>query len=169
MQTAKFWIDRLRLERHPEGGWFRETYRSEGQYDFSEAAAFSSARSYATSIYYLLEQGDRSRLHRIHSDEQWYFHAGSPLNVHCFPQAGEPTSFTLGLDADAGQTPHSWVPAEQWFGAYLSEETDAPEDAYALVSCVVAPGFDFRDFTFADREALTAKFPDHARIIETLS
>ncbi|ACF11905.1 protein of unknown function DUF985 [Chlorobaculum parvum NCIB 8327] len=167
MRTAEFWIDRLRLERHPEGGWYRETYRSEGEYDFSGAATFGSARSYATSIYYLLEQGDHSRLHRIHSDEQWYFHAGSPLDVHCFPETGKPSRFTLGDNPDAGEVLHSWVPAGDYFGASLAESDDP--DAYALVSCVVAPGFDFRDFSFADREALTAKFPDHARIIEKLS
>lgn len=168
MRTAEFWIDRLRLERHPEGGWYRETYRSSEQYDFSGAATFGSARSYATSIYYLLERGDHSRLHRIHSDEQWYFHAGSPLDVHCFPETGDPSLFTLGDDPDAGQVLHSWVSAGHWFGASLSEQSDAP-GTYALVSCVVAPGFDFRDFTFADPPALTAQFPAHARIIEKLS
>jgi predicted cupin superfamily sugar epimerase len=168
VRKAEFWIERLRLERHPEGGWYRETYRSESEYDFSGAANFGSARSYATSIYYLLQRGDRSRLHRIHSDEQWYFHAGSPLDVHGFPETGEPASFTLGFDPDAGQTLHSWVPAGYYFGACLSEKSDNP-DAYALVSCVVAPGFDFRDFTFADPAALVARFPDHTKIIEKLS
>ncbi|MBN1928900.1 MAG: cupin domain-containing protein [Chlorobiaceae bacterium] len=167
MRTAEFWIDRLRLERHPEGGWYRETYRSEGEYDFSGAATFGSARSYATSIYYLLQRGDRSRLHRIHSDEQWYFHAGWPLDVHCFPETGEPSLFTLGDDPDAGQTLHSWVPTGSYFGACLSEECDNPH-AFALVSCVVAPGFDFRDFTFADRKKLIAQFPGHATIIGKL-
>ncbi|HHE33058.1 MAG TPA: cupin domain-containing protein [Chlorobaculum parvum] len=167
MRTAEFWIDRLRLERHPEGGWYRETYRGEGQYDFSGAGPFGSARSYATSIYYLLEHGDRSRLHRIHSDEQWYFHTGSPLEVHSFPEAGEPSSFTLGYDPDAGQVLHSWVPAESWFGASLTKSDDP--GTYVLVSCVVAPGFDFHDFTFADREKLLALFPAHAPIIDKLS
>lgn len=167
MRTAEFWIERLGLERHPEGGWYRETYRSEGSYGFDGNSSFGSPRSYATSIFYLLERGDRSRLHRIHSDEQWYFHAGSPLYVHGFPETGNPSSFTLGLDPDAGQTLHSWVPAGYWFGARLAES--GSPDAWALVSCVVAPGFDFRDFTFADPAALTAQFPAHARIIEKLS
>lgn len=168
MRTAEFWIEQLRLERHPEGGWYRETYRSEGSYGFDASTPFGSARSYATSIYYLLQRGDRSRLHRIHSDEQWYFHAGSPLEVHCFPETGEPSSFTLGDDPDDGETLHSWVPAGCWFGACLDDRAAAP-DAYALVSCVVAPGFDFRDFTFADQATLIARFPAHARIIEKLS
>jgi predicted cupin superfamily sugar epimerase len=167
MHTAEFWISNLGLERHPEGGWYRETYRSSGSFGFGENSSFGSARSFATSIYYLLESGDRSRLHRILSDEQWFFHAGSPLEVHCFPEIGEPASFTLGIDPDAVQLPHSWVPAECFFGARLQEP--APPGAYALVSCVVAPGFDFRDFSFADRSAMIARFPYHARIIEKLS
>jgi uncharacterized protein len=88
--------------------------------------------------------------------------------VHSFPETGAPSLFTLGLDPEAGQTPHSWVPAGYWFGACLSERSDAP-NAYALVSCVVAPGFDFRDFSFADRETLLSAFPAHAAIIEKLS
>jgi predicted cupin superfamily sugar epimerase len=168
VRTAEFWIGRLGLERHPEGGWYRETYRSEGEYGFDSNSLFGSPRSYATSIFYLLERGDRSRLHRINSDEQWYFHAGSPLDVHCFPATGVPSSFTLGDEPDAGQVLHSWVPAGNWFGASLSEQSDAP-GTYTLVSCVVAPGFDFRDFSFADCKELTAKFPAHARIIEMLS
>ena len=167
MRTAEFWIERLSLEPHPEGGWYRETYRSEGSYGFDASSPFGSPRSYATSIYYLLERGDRSRLHRIFSDEQWYFHAGSPLEVHCFPETGEPSRFTLGDDPDAGQLLHSWVPAEHYFGACLADSDDP--DAYALVSCVVAPGFDFRDFSFADRETLLSAFPAHAAIIEKLS
>jgi uncharacterized protein len=167
MPSAEFWIESLSLERHPEGGWYRETYRSEGAYGFDATSPFGSPRSFATSIYYLLESGDRSRLHRIHSDEQWYFHAGSPLDVHSFPESGEPSLFTLGLDPKAGQTPHSWVPAGSWFGARLWEPTSS--DGYALVSCVVAPGFDFRDFTFADREELIAKFPGHEAVIKKLS
>ncbi len=168
MRTAEFWIERLGLEPHPEGGWYRETYRSEGSYGFDASSPFGSPRSFATSIHYLLQRGDRSRLHRIHSDEQWYFHAGSPLDVHAFPESGEPSRFTLGDDPDAAQTLHSWVPAGSWFGACLSEQS-AEQDAYALVSCVVAPGFDFRDFSFAGRQELIQAFPGHARIIEKLS
>jgi hypothetical protein len=167
MPKAEFWIDRLRLEPHPEGGWFRETYRSEGVCHFGAESAFGSPRSFATSIHYLLERGDRSRLHRILSDELWYFHAGNPLEVHIFPESGAPSSFTLGQSPDDGEVLSAWVPAGCWFGARLADRAD--EEAYALVSCVVAPGFDFRDFSFADREALAAKFPDNREMIETLT
>ena len=167
--TAKseHWIRSLKLEPHPEGGWYRETYRSSGSYDFSGTAPFEGARAYATSIHYLLERGDRSRLHRIHSDELWYFHAGGPLEVHIYPEAGAPSSFILGTAADEGEVLHSWVPAGCWFGAFMPERDG--RDNYALVSCVVAPGFDFRDFSFADGAEMAARFPAQREIISRLS
>jgi hypothetical protein len=167
MQKADFWIRQLGLERHPEGGWYRETYRSSGSYDFGAASPFGSPRSFATSIYYLLEQGDRSRLHRINSDELWYFHAGSPLEVHLFPETGTPSSFTLGDSPDDGQMLHSWVPAGCSFGACMKEP--AAEGDFSLVSCVVAPGFDFRDFSFTSKEELIDRFPDHDKTITALT
>lgn len=167
MPSPDFWISSLGLERHPEGGWYRETYRSEGVYPFDTASPFGSPRSYATAIHYLLEEGDRSRLHRIHSDELWFFHAGSPLEVSVFPENGTPSSFILGLFPDAGQLPSAWVPAGSWFGARLHQP--ATTDSFALVSCVVAPGFDFRDFSFADKATLMDRFPAHRAVIDALT
>jgi uncharacterized protein len=166
MQKAEFWIDRLQLEPHPEGGYYRETYRSKEAYSFAADTPFRGSRSYATAIYYLLRSNERSKLHRIHSDELWFFHAGDPLEVHVFPETGEPSSFTLGPSLDEGQVLQECVPAGSWFGASLA----TPEiDSYALVSCVVAPGFDFRDFEFADRASLLKQFPDHSPIIKRLT
>ena len=164
MQKAEFWIESLELAPHPEGGYFRETYRSEDSYPFGDATPFNGPRAYATAIYYLLKGKDCSKLHRIHSDELWFFHAGHPLKVHIFPEAGKASNFTLG--PGKGQVMQGVVPKESWFGASLA----APEDEhYALVSCVVAPGFDFQDFAFADRETLQKKFPRHTKIIERLT
>ena len=86
MQKAEFWIDRLQLAPHPEGGYYRETYRSASSYTFNAATHFNGSRSYATAIYYLLKSTDRSKLHKIHSDELWFFHAGNPLNIYFFPK-----------------------------------------------------------------------------------
>ncbi|MEI6846478.1 MAG: cupin domain-containing protein [Chlorobiaceae bacterium] len=166
MQKAEFWINHLQLAPHPEGGYYRETYRNGKSYQFTENLHFKGARSYATSIYFLLKNSERSVLHRIHSDELWFFHSGNPLNVHVFHETEAPSSFTLGPSPDEGQVLQSVVPAESWFGASLEN----PEyESYALVSCVVAPGFDFRDFTFADRNSLIKKFPDSVPIIERLT
>jgi predicted cupin superfamily sugar epimerase len=166
MQKAEFWIDRLQLVHHPEGGYYRETYRSSGSYAFTHTTPFNGSRSYATAIYYLLKGTDRSKLHRIHSDELWFFHAGDPLKVYMFPKKGAPSSSTLGLSAENSEVLQETVPAESWFGACLEN----PEsESYTLVSCVVAPGFEFRDFTFADRTTLLKKFPQHSDIIERLT
>ncbi len=166
MQKAEFWIENLKLQPHPEGGFYRETYRSGGLYAFHEESPFKGPRSWATSIYYLLRGSDRSALHRIHSDELWFYHAGTPLTVYFFPETGEPSCFTLGPELDKGQCLQECVPAESWFGACCD---CSDEESYSLVSCVVAPGFDFRDFAFADRDTLFDKFPQHSATIERLT
>jgi predicted cupin superfamily sugar epimerase len=166
MEKAELWIEKLGLLPHPEGGFYRETYRSPDSYSFTGAAPFNGPRSYATAIYYLLRGRDRSKLHRIHSDELWFFHVGDPLAVHFFPEEGEPASFTLGIEPDKGQLLQGTVPAENWFGACCASPR---EESFALVSCVVAPGFDFCDFAFADKNVLLKKFPLHSEIIRSLT
>ena len=166
MENADFWIEKLKLAPHPEGGFYRETWRSEGSYFFTGATRFNGPRAYATAIYYLLRSRDRSKLHRIHSDELWFFHAGDPLTVHFFPEEGEPASFSLGFEPGKGQVMQGVAPKESWFGACCENPW---EESYALVSCVVVPGFDFRDFDFADRATLQKKFPLHAELIERLT
>jgi predicted cupin superfamily sugar epimerase len=166
MEKAEFWIENLQLLPHPEGGYYRETYRSDGSYSFAAGTPFNGARSYATAIYYLLKGRDRSKLHRIHSDEIWFFHAGDPLTVYFFPEQGEPSSFTLGPSPAKEQVMQGTVLAESWFGACCDH---SGEESYTLVSCVVAPGFDFSDFSFADRQTLQHKFPRHAELIVQLT
>ncbi len=163
MQSADYWIETLELSKHPEGGYFRETYRSKASYRFRKSPVFSGNRAYATSIYYLLKGSERSKLHRIKSDELWFYHFGSPLTVYLFHDIGLMSSFTLdpGTGALLGI-----VPANTWFGARLDS---SEPDAYTLSSCVVSPGFDFNDFTLADRDSLTRKFPQHADLIRDLT
>jgi len=166
MQKAEFWINHLQLAPHPEGGYYHETYRSASSYTFNTTTPFNGSRSYATAIYYLLKSTDRSKLHKIHSDELWFFHAVNPLNIYVFPKKGTPASFTLGLSAKNNEVLQDYVPAESWFGACL----ETPEsESYSLVSCVVAPGFEFRDFTFADRTTLLKTFPTYSEIIKRLT
>ncbi len=168
MRKAEEWIERLRLEPHPEGGWYRETYRSERSCELVGDTPFDGPRSCATSIYYLLRLHERSRLHRIHSDELWFFHDGSPLDVCSFPEQGEPAVCTIGIQGDGTDcTPFCMVRAGSWFGARL--HPPAAPGSWSLVSCVVAPGFDFRDFSFASRQELCARFPAHATIITELT
>ncbi|NTV98907.1 MAG: cupin domain-containing protein [Chlorobiaceae bacterium] len=166
MQKADFWIERLQLQAHPEGGYYRETYRSPETLDFSGPGPFSGPRCPATVIYYLLKAGQRSRLHRIRSDEHWFFHDGSALTVYMFPENGDPSAFTLGLSCENGHTLQGTVPAGCWFGASIE---NPGQESYALVSCVVAPGFEFSDLTFAPKKELLGKFPEHGTIIEMLT
>ncbi len=163
--TAEHWIERLGLAPHPEGGFYRETWRSAETYAFAPGARWGGDRAFATSIHYLLRAGERSCLHRIASDELWFFHAGSPLTVHQLDASGAASSFTLGA-APPREVLSSVVPAGAWFGALLE---DAQPEAFALVSCVVAPGFDFADFALASRDELVARFPRARALIERLT
>lgn len=139
--TAAHWINTLNLLPHPEGGFYRETYRDGMQL---ELAGFSGARSVSTAIYYLLQAGDVSHLHRIRSDEMWHFYCGSTLSIHTLDEMGKHSILHVGLQN--GAEPQCVVPAGQWFGAELV--ADDP-DAFVLVGCTVAPGFDFADFELA--------------------
>jgi uncharacterized protein len=164
-RSAAFWIDRLQLAPHPEGGFFRETYRSgERVAGVHLPARYGGPRPHSTAIYYLLRAGEVSTLHRIKSDEIWHFYAGGPLVISAIHDDGARCDATLGSDPDAGQSWQVVVPAGAWFGAAL-----APGIAYALVGCTVAPGFDFADFELADPRALSRRYPQHAALIARLT
>jgi hypothetical protein len=127
-------IAALGLSPHPEGGWYRETWR---------AAAADGGRSAVTAIHFLLESGQESRWHRVDADEIWCWHAGSPLALGVAPGGGGPARWqTLGGDVLAGQAVQAVVPAGDWQAARAAQ-------GWALVSCVVAPGFDFAGFALA--------------------
>lgn len=129
-------IAALNLSPHPEGGWYRETWRA--------AASLPSGRAAATSILFLLEAGQRSHWHRVDAGEMWLFQAGAPLTLSVAPAAGGPAqSVTLGPDPLSGQTPQQLVPPGAWQSAQ-----GAPE-GWTLVACVVAPGFEFAGFELA--------------------
>lgn len=164
-RSAEHWIRVLALEPHPEGGWFRETWRSPER---SSAASlperFGADRSLSTAIYYLLQAGAHSCLHRLRADEVWHLYEGGPLVLHVIDPQGEYRPLVLGTRIEAGESPQQVVPHGSWFGA----ET-APGAPYALVGCTVAPGFDFADFELADRAALRARFPRHDALILRLT
>lgn len=162
---AQFWIERLGLERHPEGGFFRETYRSEGM--IPESALHGNRkgpRCYSTAIYFLLAGHDFSAFHRISSDELWHFHAGSTLHIHVIDSKGNYRLIKLGGNPEKGETFQATVGACCWFGA-----EPADPRSFALVGCTVAPGFDYRDFEMAERADLLDRFPLHSAIINRLT
>ncbi|MBF5005105.1 cupin domain-containing protein [Diaphorobacter caeni] len=162
--TAQALIEQLGLVRHPEGGWYRETYRaSEMLASPALPARFSGDRSLSTAIYFLLSDSDISSLHRIKADEVWHFYAGSALNVHCIFPDGVHRVFKLGPNIAAGEQFQAVVPAGCWFGAELAES------GFALVGCTVAPGFDFADFELGQAKQLCNRYPQHKAMISRLT
>lgn len=159
MKDATYWIEKLGLEAHPEGGYFREIYRASETIGADGLPdRFLGDRSFSTSIYFLLTENIFSALHRIQSDELWFFHVGSSLSVHMIDPDGDYTCFNIGPDGPFQVV----VPAGCWFGATVDE-------GFALVSCAVAPGFDFDDFELAKRDGLVKIFPQHKDLIERLT
>ncbi|SFC31822.1 hypothetical protein SAMN04487907_103313 [Zunongwangia mangrovi] len=161
MNTAEKIIDRLNLQAHPEGGFFKEVYRSE---DLIEAdalpEAFKTERNYSTSIYFLLTSENFSAFHKINQEEVWHFYDGSPLLLYTISPSGELSEIKIGRDLENGEVPQYVVPRNYWFAAKVIQP-----DHFSFVGCTVAPGFDFEDFTLANRDSLTQKFPQHKELI----
>jgi len=162
---ARFWIEELGLAPHPEGGWFRETYRAaESVPAGGLPPRYGGPRAFSTSIYFLLASGQASRLHRLASDEVWHFYAGGPLRFHVFGEGGTYRIFLLGCDARRGQSLQAVLPGSATFGAEV-----VGGRSYALCGCTVAPGFEFADFAFGRRDQLLDRFPRQRAVIERLS
>jgi predicted cupin superfamily sugar epimerase len=163
MPEAREWIDRLGLTRHPEGGWFRETYRSHERVAHAHLPPrFTGDHAFATAIYYLLEGGDFSALHRIHQDEGWHFYDGAPLTLHLIAPDGAASSLRLGRRPDRGEYPQAVVPAGWLFAATV-------EGSFSLCGCTVAPGFEFADFEMPARAELLRLYPQHGALVERLT
>jgi predicted cupin superfamily sugar epimerase len=162
---AAYWLDKLQLTRHVEGGAFREVYRSALVVPRQSLPLFFQGdRNASTQIYFLLTAGEFSAFHRIAADELWHFYAGDPLVVYEITHSGRLVEHRLGADPAKGESFFSVVNAGSWFGSMLADGGE-----YALVGCTVAPGFDFADFELADREALAAQYPAHAALIRRLT
>jgi predicted cupin superfamily sugar epimerase len=155
----------LQLAPHPEGGYFRETWRSsESLAGSALPERFGGERSLGTAILYLLPAGKHSCLRRLQGDEIWHLYEGGPLHLDLINPAGEHQRLTLGREADRGETFQCVVPNGCWFGAEPAE--GAP---YALAGCTVTPGFTFEDFEMADRDTLLAAYPRHRALVERLT
>jgi len=162
LTTANEWIERLGLAPHPEGGWFKEVYRSHERIaQDALPERFDGARSFSTAIYFLLNAGEVSRLHRIQQDEVWHFYDGNPLALHRIRPDGEHIQVQVGRSGDAW--PLAVVPAGDFFGAQVVGAD------YSLVGCTVAPGFDFSDFEMPSRDELYQRFPQHGELIQALT
>jgi predicted cupin superfamily sugar epimerase len=162
--NAAAFVKKFELLPHPEGGYYKETYRS-SELLAADAlpARFAGVRAMATAIYFLLERNNFSAFHRIKSDECWHFYAGDCLHIQVLLPTGQYQLIKLGNNPMAGEKFQAIVPAGAWFAS----ET-AIEGSFSFVGCTVAPGFDFADFELAKAENLISIFPDHATLINRL-
>jgi uncharacterized protein len=162
--AVKRWIEILGLLPHPEGGWYKEVYRSQGKIPANALSEFRDARSFSTSIYFLLEGNDFSAFHRIRSDEIWHFYDGSTALISAISPEGNLRQHLLGKDFRKGESLQVVIPAGWWFASKVVD----PE-SYVLAGCTVAPGFDFNDFELGRRAELVAKYPHYEDLINQLS
>jgi uncharacterized protein len=153
-------VEALELRPHPEGGFYRETFRAA----LSLPRVFGEeTRAASTAIYFLLPAGVFSALHRVRSDELWHHYDGDPVELHTIDEAGSYKLLRLGKDLAAGEEPQRVVPAGVWQAAVPR----GPR--FALCGCTVAPGFDFADFEMPPRAALLARLPAHRELITRLT
>lgn len=158
-------VKEFQLQPHPEGGFFRETYRSALNLPTPwEKDNKGSSRSLSTAIIFLITAGNFSAFHRIQSDECWHFYQGQPLLVHQLSPEGNYSCIRLGNSGREGQVFQHVVPAGYWFASEVETEK-----GYALVGCTVSPGFEFNDFELADRKELLQLFPEQGGLIERLT
>lgn len=152
-------IEQLQLEPHPEGGFYKSSFRSE-----QRMTTASGERPLYTSIYFLLRSHDISHLHRLKSDELWYFHGGSALTVHMILPDGTYEAKKLGVNVGNGEMPQILVPKGTIFGSSVDAE-----NTFSLVGCMVAPGFHFADFELFTQEELLVQYPQHAAVIAKMA
>jgi predicted cupin superfamily sugar epimerase len=164
-RDASYWIERLGLIEHPEGGYFRESYRSTEIIDGAHLPErFGGERHFCTAIYFLLTGTQRSLLHRLKSDELWHFHTGSALTIFVIDPDGDLQQYRLGPDPDRHECFQAVIPAGCWFGALVDDP-----DGFTLAGCTVAPGFEFNDFEIGERNDLLGRYPQHRELIERLT
>lgn len=164
IKDAAYYIKKLGLTRHVEGGSFAETYRSPIILEQNLIGEnFKGNRNASTAIYFLLEEGQFSAFHKIASDELWHFYAGNPLSIYELNQEGELHCHQLGNNLEAGESFQILIKAGNWFGSRCEVK-----NGFSLVSCTVAPGFDFEDFEMAKKVDLIMAFPLHQSILNEM-
>jgi len=163
MKTKEQWVQELGLMPHPEGGFYKETYRAEDQLDLNSIyPSRDGKRSLSTGIYFLLDSENFSAFHRIQSDEMWHFYDGDPLMIHMIDDEGNYSSQSIGRDIRNGEKLQYVVKGGVWFASEVSRGGN-----YSLVGCTVSFGFDFQDFELADYK-LIERFSHHEMLIKRL-
>lgn len=164
LEKVKYYIDKLQLLPHPEGGYYREIYRA-GEMILADnlPGRYTGNRNVSTSIYFLLSERDFSAFHRLNSDELWHFYDGSPVKISIIDEQGGFSEILLGKNINNGEEFQAVVKKNCWFASELADKT-----SYALVGCTVAPGFDFQDFEMAKCDELLKLYPQYTQIIKRL-
>lgn len=165
MFSADYFISKLGLKSHIEGGYFKEIYKN--SFDITDndfSFDFEGKRSLSTTIYFLLKSGQVSKFHQLKFDEIWFYHYGCPMIIHTINNSGEHQQSKLGLNIEMNETPQVLIPANTIFGAEPMEN-----NSFSLVSCLVSPGFDFRDFKLFDEKELCILYPKNEAIIKKLN
>lgn len=156
-------IDRHQLKPHPEGGYFKENYRSEILMASRNLPnSFGGRRAMATSIVFFLPTGKFSTFHKLKQDEIWYFHAGSTLTIHSIDKDGVHNIYGLGDGVSEQSSPQVIIPAGTYFAAHAN-------NGYALVGCMTTPGFDYADLDIPTASNLVKLFPQHEKLIRQLT
>ena len=157
-------INEFGLQPHPEGGWYKQIYKSKELIATNALPErFGGKRSLGTAIYFLLEQGSFSAFHRIKSDECWHFYDGGPLLIYIIHHDGELKIVSLGKNFEKGESYQYVVPANCWFASRPAFESE-----YSFVGCTVSPGFEFEDMELANANELIKVYPQHTAIIKEL-
>ena len=165
MRDSAYWIQKLKLEPHPEGGYYRQTYKADLILPRNSLPeAFSGPRAVSTAIYFLLEGRNFSAFHRLRSDELWHFYAGHSLVIYVIEPDGRYSEIFLGSNPEKQEAFQAVVKAGCWFASSVRDG-----NGFALVGCTVSPGFDFDDFEMAKREELIRAYPQHRGQIEHLT
>ena len=152
-KEAARWVKRLELEKHPEGGYFKQTYSADLMINVK---GYDGPRHSSTAIYYLLDGSEFAAFHRIKSDEIWHHYTGSSLTLHLIDDDGKLSKIKIGAS-----TPQIMIKANTWFAASL-----ASKRSYCLLGCTVSPGFDYRDWELGKKSELAKTYPQHRKIIE---
>jgi predicted cupin superfamily sugar epimerase len=162
---AQKYIEKLQLKPHPEGGYYKEIFRT-GEMILPEhlPKRYKSSRNFSTSIYFLLDGNQVSNFHRLNSDEQWHFYDGSTIVLYVIEEGGNLNKILLGGNIEKGETHQTIIKHNSWFAAELLDKT-----SFALIGCTVAPGFDFNDFELGKRDELIDMFPQFRELIFKLT
>ena len=155
MKSAEYYINNLNMEKHIEGGYFKESFRSQDE--------VNKDKKLWSSIYFLLETGEVSNFHRLKSDELWYYHDGEALTIYMITPEGELITKKLGKNIEKGEAPQVLVEKGCIFGSAMNN------DGYALVGCMVSPAFQYDEFELFKRDDLLELYPNHKDIIIKLS